>query len=201
MANASICLIPECCKPVKVKSSGLCNMHYKRVRRNGSPICKITPRNGKRTFFDNVVIPFAGDDCLLWPFSFPSASRPHMNKDGRTVSVTRFACEIIYGEPPSMVHQAAHSCGNGHNGCVNPKHLRWATPRENCADMLKHGTRRYGKRHQNAKLTEQDVSDIRSLKGKITRSAIAKEFGVSRSAIDRIFSGRSWAQGRNERCM
>lgn len=200
MADISICLIPECRKAVKVKSSGLCNMHYKRVRRNGAPVCKVTPKNGKRAFFDSVVLPCTAEDCLIWPFPFPRNARPHMNRDGRTVSVSRFVCELIYGPAPSPTHQAAHSCGKGDKGCVNPKHLRWATPRENCADMLDHGTRLCGELHPSAKLSEADVLAIRKFKGKMTRPAIARMFGVSRAAIDRIFSGRAWAQGRNQDC-
>lgn len=32
-------------------------------------------------------------------------------------------CELVYGKPPMPKHQAAHNCGKGNLGCINPKHL------------------------------------------------------------------------------
>lgn len=49
-------------------------------------------------------------------------------------------CQKAHGDPPSPKHDAAHSCGRGHEGCVNPNHLSWKTKKQNQADRITHGT-------------------------------------------------------------
>jgi len=47
-----------------------------------------------------------------------------------------------------------------HLGCINPKHLRWATRQQNALDALEHGTSSMfaaGEAHPNAKLSQADV--------------------------------------------
>lgn len=101
-------------------------------------------------------------------------------------------CTLAHGKRPSRRHQAAHSCGKSHEGCVHPGHLRWATPQENEADKLLHGTHMRGERNHNAKLTEDDIRLIRSLRGKLSQRAIGEKFHVSEAAIMMIHSGRNW---------
>lgn len=48
----------------------------------------------------------------------------------------RHMCKLKNGDPPTPDHEAAHSCGNGKHGCINPNHLRWATDAENMADTV-----------------------------------------------------------------
>lgn len=67
--------------------------------------------------------------------------------DGRTHTVSRLVCEYINGKAPSPEHEAAHNCGKGHEGCVNPLHMRWATRAENFSDKVIHGTSMRGKLH------------------------------------------------------
>jgi hypothetical protein len=59
---------------------------------------------------------------------------------GHFERATRVMCKLAHGPAPTPKHHAAHSCGKGHEACINPKHLRWATPRENAADAKLHGT-------------------------------------------------------------
>src|SRR5215471_14726746 len=87
----------------------------------------------------------AGDDCLQWPFSRSSSGYGILFHEGKVVYAHRTMCELANGKPPTPKHHASHSCGRGHLGCVNPRHLEWKTAAENQQDRRKHGTwSRYG---------------------------------------------------------
>lgn len=88
-------------------------------------------------FVKETALPFEGNECLEWPYSGNNWGYGQLTVAGRLVVASRFVCEIAHGDPPTPEYQAAHSCGNGHLGCVNPQHLRWATPKENSADKIR----------------------------------------------------------------
>lgn len=75
---------------------------------------------------------FDGSDCLMWPFKSRSYNGYPVVAPGRLVST--IICERTHGPRPSIGHHAAHSCGNGHLGCLNPKHIRWKTVSENALE-------------------------------------------------------------------
>jgi hypothetical protein len=87
--------------------------------------------------------------------------------------------------------QAAHSCGNGHLGCVNPHHLRWVTPKENAADRDDHGTTPKGENQGNSKLSESDIRSIRSSVG-VSQTELAQRFGVHQGTISNILLKKTW---------
>jgi len=68
--------------------------------------------------------------------------------------------------------------------------LKYATQKENIADKIKHGTVINGERSPTAKLKKSQV--IKIYKSKKPSGKIAKEYGVSKGAIDGIRSGRNW---------
>ena len=71
--------------------------------------------------------------------------------------------------------------------------LQWGTRAENYADRLAHGTHAKGTRNPCAKLTDDDVRDIRAaLLIKTKQRDLAKKYGVSQSAISVIGSRQSW---------
>jgi hypothetical protein len=140
--------------------------------------------------FFRAALNFNGDECVLWPFCCDSNSYPKMTVDRKSLRVPRVICEMVYGDPPTPQHEAAHSCGI--RPCINPNHLRWATKTENMADTLVHGTRIRGEQQWQAKLTEANVREIRSLKGKLTHDKIAKRFGMSIGAINCVIYGSTW---------
>jgi hypothetical protein len=96
-------------------------------------------------------------------------------------------------DPPSSKYQAAHKCGNGHLGCVNPKHLSWKTRAENEADKIAHGTISRGERNGHAKLVEASVIAIisRADRGE-TQQSLADSFGVHQSTISVIVHRKRW---------
>jgi hypothetical protein len=102
-------------------------------------------------------------------------------------------CILAHGDPLSGGLEAAHNCGNGHLGCCNPKHLRWATHLENEGDKRIHGTLPQGERQGRHRLSQDDVQQIRSMKGAMLDCDIAEQFDVHLSTISAIRRGKSWA--------
>lgn len=170
---------------------GWCSAHYQRWRRHGSPIGGGTSHNKPKEWIEHHVS-IQTDECLTWPFATSSNGYAQLRVDGRTGSATREMCRQAYGEPPTADHEVAHSCGKGHLGCINPGHLRWATHSENLADKIMHGTAPRGENCGTARLTEDDVREIRRLKGAVSQKDLASRFGVSQPNISAIHSGRSW---------
>lgn len=175
------CLIEGCEREFSCK--GYCSIHYGRMKQTGQPnLRKTAPGVPKQWLLDNSS--YDGDECLRWPFAKGKEGYGAFNgKFGR--SAHREMCAIVNGPPPEGKKLvAAHSCGNGHLGCVNPKHLRWDSFTENSRDVVRH---RGGK----MKINEDDVREIRKLRNEITQENIGKIFGISRRTVGRILSGKS----------
>ena len=189
MAKSRICSIDGCGKAVK--GHGWCEAHYWRWRKHGDPLGGGTPRGEPLDFLENTVIPFDGDECLIWPYSTNDSGYGQIWRDGKVRIVSRVVCEIIHGPPPTPKHEAAHSCGKGHIGCVTKRHLRWATKEGNQADRLIHDTHIRGERHANAKLTEAKVLEIRA--STMSHRELAKEYGVTRLTVSRVKLRKTWA--------
>lgn len=185
-----ICSISNCGN--KVIARGWCDSHYRRWQLHGDPLKGRIPNGEAARFLNEVVIPFRGNDCLIWPYAKNPSGYGAIGVHGRKREVHRLACIAANGEPPTPKHQAAHNCGNGHLGCCNPKHLRWDTIKGNFADKKKHGTYTRGEDHPVAKLTQVEVLEIRSLAETMSQSEIAAKFGVANSTVGAIISRENW---------
>ena len=101
-------------------------------------------------------------------------------------------CSAFHGPRPSEKHEVAHWDGNRANARAD--NLRWATRKENFSDMVRHGTRAFGQTHHCAKLTEENVQEIkRMLRLGMTSTQISRVVGHSRQGINNIKSGRQWS--------
>lgn len=187
-----VCSIDGCGKPRLAR--GWCSKHWCRWRRHGDPLSGGTPKDGTvRKFFEEVVLKCDSDDCLIWPFSRDRYGYGKYGSSGESKLVHRLARERVNGPPPNIPDiQAAHNCGKGHEGCCNPRHLRWATRYDNSMDRVEHGTHNRGERHKMAKLTEGQVHEIRRLEGSLSRAEIARLFGVSSRNVGCIHRRESW---------
>ncbi len=162
--NIGPCSVDGCDK--KSARRGMYIEHYGRQRRTGSPMGgRVSPGTLSKWLASHC--DFEKEECLYWPFS--TNGKYGIFRQKAKFYAHREMCGLANGPAPSEMHQAAHSCGNGHKGCVNPKHLRWATPKENAADTIVHGTRISGEMHKASKLSEAEVREIRNMAGSFTR--------------------------------
>ncbi|TBG78608.1 hypothetical protein ELG76_04130 [Rhizobium leguminosarum] len=141
-------------------------------------------RGDPMRFIHEVALQHTGDECLIWPFGKDKNGYGKIRICDKTAVASRYVCELVRGPSPTPEHEAGHSCGKGHEGCIAPDHLDWKTHAENEADKLEHGT---------LKLTEAAVREIVSLRGKETQGKLAERFGVAQTTVSRIHIGRSWA--------
>lgn len=185
-----ICGIPSCGK--RHEWYGYCDAHGARFKRHGDPLGGRTARGAAKKFFEEVVVPFRGNECLAWPFGNNGKGYGTYHIGRRAVPVCTVACERRHGPKPSPDHEVAHNCGKGHLLCCNPNHLRWATRSENHADKKKHGTSLDGEKNPQAVLTSEQVKVIRGLIGTAPQWRIAKQFGVSQMIISKIKRGLVW---------
>lgn len=191
MATLRLCSVPGCGKPTRYKV--FCNVHYARWRRHGDPLAGRVQEGEPLRYFLDVVVGYDGAECLFWPYG-KSGGYGKLNVRGRSpATVSRLICEHANGPPPSPEYDAAHSCGNGHLGCVAKRHLSWKTRKGNVADAIAHGTHIRGERQGRSKLTETDVRKILALKGTMTQAKIAELMHVGQDHICRIHARKIWA--------
>lgn len=120
----------------------------------------------------------------------------NLYKDGgfKTKSVHRLVLLAFVGPCPGG-YEACHYDGVRDNNHIT--NLRWGSRSENQMDRRRHGTTSSGgpkgARHPMAKLTEQDVLQIRQMfLGKMTQKEIATRFGVEQTNISQIALRKIW---------
>jgi len=85
----------------------------------------------------------------------------------------------------------AHKCDNPR--CINPEHLFITTQEGNMLDRDAKGRMSRGDTHPNAKLTTNDILEIRSLyESGISQTEISKKFNVGQPSIYHIVHRKTW---------
>jgi hypothetical protein len=101
----------------------------------------------------------------------------------------RASYKLFVGEIGTLC--VCHNCDN--RKCVNPKHLFLGTHLENMRDCKNKMRNLYGEKHLCAKLTEEDVRNIRKQHTLgIFQKELSKLYGVHKSTINGIISRRKW---------
>jgi hypothetical protein len=109
-------------------------------------------------------------------------------------------CAAFHGPRPGDGYEVAHGNGDPTDNCVG--NLRWATRSENQQDSIRHGTKykhpdgaMAGARNHSAKVTPGQVAEIRRRwsAGDVSQRALATEYGIGKSQIHNIVSGKQWA--------
>ena len=185
------CIVEGCNNPVFSIQKHMCAKHYGRVMKHGTTDSLRTPNGATAKFIDEVCLTYSQDNCLAWTYSVAHVGYGKAWYRGKRRKASRIVCVLAHGEPPTREHEAAHNCGNA--SCVNPRHLRWATPLQNSADKVKHGTMPRGEHHPSAKLTRRAVDRIKKARsGSLADRKMASEYGVSPATIHAIRTGRTW---------
>lgn len=115
-----------------------------------------------------------------------------LSNEGKLQRAHRVSWVIHNGTIPKNI-LVCHSCDNP--SCVNPNHLWLGTTQENTADRNAKGRQDHptGIKHPMSKLTEENVREIRNLKGKIVQKEIARKFNVSEATISQIYHRLIWS--------
>lgn len=111
-----------------------------------------------------------------------------VHRKGKTTNVHRYAWVERFG-PVKEGLEVCHKCDV--RLCINPDHLFVGTHDENLKDAARKGRIRRGPSHSKAKLTVAQVKDIKARRMGSRR--YSELYGVSRSTIQQIFDGVSWA--------
>ena len=113
----------------------------------------------------------------------------HLNR--KKIGAHRMAWHLFRGEIPTGFF-VCHTCDVP--GCVNPEHLFLGTPADNTRDMKQKKRNRRGQQHPLSKLTDEQVGRIKAMlaENKLSLSEMAREFGISPTAIWAIKIGRNW---------
>lgn len=169
---------------------GYCSRHYRRYLAHGDPTAGRVDNGSLWSFLQDTAFRYEGDSCLEWPFGKSDNGYGTVRVDRRKNFVHRIVCEQANGPAP-INSDAAHACGN--RGCVNPRHLRWASRQENMADAVTHGTILGANRGKSVKLRAEDIPGIRAkLAQGLSVSEIARQYAVSDGCIYSIRSGTNW---------
>lgn len=116
-----------------------------------------------------------------------------LSRDGKNkwMYLHSLVCTAFHGPRPSPKMQCCHE--NGDRLDCRESNLRWDTRKANELDKIKHGTHNRGERHGLAKLTDDQVIEIKEalLAGRSQRS-LAKKYGVSQTTIYSIKVGKRW---------
>lgn len=104
---------------------------------------------------------------------------------------THRAAWVVTNGPIAAGMFVCHRCDN--RLCCNPSHLFLGTPAENAADMAAKGRGRgaEGLTNANAKLTPEQVAEIRQRYAPGLSPGLAREFGVTPQYIGQLAS-RVW---------
>lgn len=156
---------------------------------------------GEGIKFLRSLIGHEGIECIIWPMSRDLISgHGHLGFMGDMWKAHRLMCTLAHGPALSDDHEASHTCGRGHDACVNPNHLLWETSSENQQRRKEHGTAGNGKDGKGTRwrLTPENVSEIRGWGSLLSQQELAAIYGTSYQNIGVILRGETWKTGQRE---
>ena len=132
------------------------------------------------------------DECWMWQARTNSAGYGQLALKPRTVRAHRLAWELANGPIPDGLC-VLHRCDRP--GCQNPAHLFLGTDADNHRDMEEKGRIARGAKNGSAKLTREEVREIRKLyaTGRHSQRTLARQFSISPAHLCDIVNKKRWA--------
>lgn len=147
----------------------------------------LTPERRTELFWSRVDSSGGNDACWLWTAGGQSNGYGTMWWRGKVRKASRIAYELAYGNCPDDL-DVMHLCDNP--PCVNPKHLRLGTHKDNMDDRDKKGrlNPQRNEQHRWCKLSNVKVEEIRQRysAGGISQQQLGIENGIGQSQVSRI---------------
>ena len=109
---------------------------------------------------------------------------------GKNLKAHRISLEHSLGRPIRDGMLALHSCNNP--PCCNPDHLREGTLQDNMDDKVHANRQSRGETNGKAKLTLDQVNEIRRNPNGLSQTELANAYGVQRPCIAKIQRGKTW---------
>ncbi|QKY78955.1 HNH endonuclease [Arthrobacter phage Jinkies] len=198
------CAVDDCGKPAK--SRGKCQVHAMREKRAADRAAGRVTRVAhwatleerlRYTGWVEVVRRPELGACWEWKGMLDKKGYGRANVgQQKTRAAHRAAYEVWNGEldPDLMV---CHSCDNP--PCINPAHLFPGDQFVNMGDAKAKRRNANGMRQGCAKLTDQQVAEIRAKykPREYSQARLGREYGVTQSAIGAIINGRTWKTPTN----
>ena len=129
----------------------------------------------------------SADGCHEWTGYTAGTGYGQLTHRMKTFYVHRVAWELANGPIPDE-QQVLHRCDN--RKCVNPEHLFLGTLDDNMADMTAKRRQAHGPKCYHAKLTVEQVHEIR--RSTERQQTIADRYGITNSTVSVIKSGQTW---------
>lgn len=178
--------------------------------------------SSRERLWANVPMPDDPNACWLRPGAANAGGYTVIHAEGRNWLAHRYAWHVERGPiPPGLFvcHRCDVRYPPGdltYRRCIRPSHLFLGTVADNQRDMVakrrqatgdRHGSRtqpgdHWSKRmpervtrheaHGMAKLTADDVREIRRLGDSVTPTELGRRFGVTRQNVNRILKGQTW---------
>lgn len=130
------------------------------------------------------------DGCRLWQGSYTQDGYGRLRWNGERV--THRIAYILANGPIDDDLQVLHRCDTP--ACIRPDHLFLGTHTDNMKDMVAKRRSNYGVRNGGAKLTPEQVIEMRRLYATqyYSHADLAVMYDISETQVRRILSGRKW---------
>lgn len=159
-----------------------------------------------KRFWSKVSISGGPQSCWEWKAAKDKDGYGVTSFNKKWIGAHRLAWILAKGEIPDGLC-VCHHCDNP--SCVNPSHLFLGTVKDNTQDMIRKGrscvwTRPEcvvrGSVHSSAKLTEDDVREMRRkyAMNESNQTELSREYGVSSGRVSEIITLKSWTHVQQE---